>query len=118
MSPLRESGRDRLPRGNRFHAVDTTGSCPRLARSPRDKPSRAVDNRVEAGGEPSAAAGSVRPVLSAFFAALGSLVAFTAAHGQGGSDLAYTQGIEALCRQYAEAVSGMPTDQMFDLCMA
>jgi hypothetical protein len=63
-------------------------------------------------------AGSVRPVLSAFFAALGSLVAFTAAHRQGGSDLAYTQGIETLCRQYAAAVSGMPTDQMFDLCMA
>jgi hypothetical protein len=56
--------------------------------------------------------------LSAFFAALGSLVAFTAAHGQAGSDLAYTQGIETLCRRYAAAVSGMPTDQMFDLCMA
>ena len=60
----------------------------------------------------------MRPVLSAFFAALGSLVAYTAANGQGGTDLAFTQGNETLCRQYAAAVSGIPTDQMFDLCMA
>ncbi|HEY2538656.1 MAG TPA: hypothetical protein VGI28_04050 [Stellaceae bacterium] len=60
----------------------------------------------------------MRPVLSAFYAALGSLVAFTAAHGQALSELAYTQGIETLCQEYAAAVSGMPADQMFDLCMA
>ena len=117
MSPLRESERDRLPRGNRFCAVDATGSSPRLTRSPRDRRSRVVEDRVEGGGGPAAAAGSVRPVLSAFFAALGSLVAFTAAHGQAGSELAYTQGIETLCQQYAAAVSGMPASAMFKLCM-
>jgi hypothetical protein len=60
----------------------------------------------------------VRPVLAALYAALGSLVAFTAAHGQALSELAYTQGIETLCQQYAAAVSGMPAGQMIDLCMA
>lgn len=49
---------------------------------------------------------------------LGSLVAFTATHGQAGSELTYTEGIETLCQQYAAAVSGMPAGQMFDLCMA
>lgn len=116
MSPPGESVRDRLPRGNRFCAA-ATGFCPRYTRSACDKPSRAVEDRIEADGGPSGAARSAKPVLYAFYAALVSLVAFTAAYGQAGSELAYTQEIETLCRQYAAAISGMPTSSMFKLCM-
>jgi hypothetical protein len=37
--------------------------------------------------------------------------------GQTGADFGYAVMIEALCRQYAAAVRGMPADLMFDQCM-
>jgi hypothetical protein len=51
-------------------------------------------------------------------AALGLLVSVTAADGQIGSELRYTQEIEALCRQYAAAVSGTSSGAMFNQCMS
>ena len=53
-------------------------------------------------------------------AALISLVTCGAASGQtgpGGAD-SYSLMIEAICRQYAAAVTGMPPDLMFAQCMA
>ena len=53
-------------------------------------------------------------------AALIWLVTCSAANGQtgpGGAD-SYTLMIEAICRQYAAAVTGMPPDLMFARCMA
>ena len=52
--------------------------------------------------------------------ALISLVTCGAASGQtgpGGAD-SYTLMIEAICRQYAAAVTGMPPNLMFAQCMA
>jgi hypothetical protein len=53
-------------------------------------------------------------------AALVWLVTCGAASGQtspGGAN-SYTLMIEAICRQYAAAVTGMPPDRMFAQCMA
>ena len=53
-------------------------------------------------------------------AALVWLVTCRAASGQadpGGAD-SYTLMIEAICRRYAAAVTGMPPDRMFAQCMA
>jgi hypothetical protein len=46
------------------------------------------------------------------------LADFTAGNGQAPTELAYTQEIEVLCRQYAASVSDMPADAMFKLCMS
>jgi hypothetical protein len=47
------------------------------------------------------------------------LVAGAAANGQTGRGVAYdrTAVIQAICRQYVAAVTGMPTDLMFNQCM-
>jgi hypothetical protein len=48
------------------------------------------------------------------------LVTGAAANGQTNPDLAYDRAatIEAICRQYAAAQTGMPPDLMFSQCMS
>jgi len=60
------------------------------------------------------AADVLRPAL---FATVILLLTRAAASGQTGADLAYTETIEDLCRQYAAAISGIPADTAFNQCM-
>jgi hypothetical protein len=61
--------------------------------------------------------GSIQTIAAA---ALIWLAAGTAASGQTGPSAAYDRAavIEAICRQYAAAQTGMPADLMFRQCMS
>jgi len=54
---------------------------------------------------------------AAVWAALILLVTCPIASGQTGPDVTYSAMIEALCRQYAAALVGVPADPAFNQCM-
>jgi hypothetical protein len=66
-------------------------------------------------GRSSASAVVVRSIL---WGALFLSFAPVAAGGQPDPDAAYSAGIEAICRQYAAALVGMPAGPAFDQCMS